>query len=356
MGFKVGDKVKFLNEVGGGTVISVIDHRMVKVETDDGFEMPVLTVNLIPDFRNNPPMETERRKTAVEVLNEPVVPEKSAITEINPWGKIKEEPGVYLAFEPQEQQWLLAGQLDVILINHTSYELLYSLFLQQDNNLQGIDFGSVPAHSKIVIESISRDEIENWNVGAIQLLFHADMPKKIYMPAHISLDIKANRFFKEGSFVSNTLLQGKALVVNLVSQLALVVASDQEAVRKYNSDITSHQSDVRKEKPYISKYKTAVGEAVVDLHIAELVDNIAGMTSHDMFVLQMSEFDKVLNSALENEYDKITFIHGVGNGVLKNAIIKALDDFEGVKNRMASISKFGVGAIDVIIKDKQKNS
>ncbi len=351
MAFKVGDKVKFLNEVGGGTVISVIDHKMVKLETDDGFEMPVLTINLIPDYRNNPQVEPEKRKSALELLNEPVVPEKSAISEINPWGTIKEMPGVYLAYEPQEQQWLLTGNIDVVLINHTGYELLYSLFLQQTETLQGVDFGSVPAHSKIVIESISRDDIEKWNVGAIQMLFHADEPKKIYMPVHISLDIKANRFYKEGSFIANSLLQGKALMVNLVSQMALTVASDQEAVKKYNSDIASQQSKVQKDRPFIAKYKTVVGEATVDLHIAELVDNISGMSSHDMFTLQMDVFNKALYSGMENDYEKIIFIHGVGNGVLKNAIIKALDNFEGVKNSMASISKFGVGAIDVIIKN-----
>jgi dsDNA-specific endonuclease/ATPase MutS2 len=54
-----------------------------------------------------------------------------------------------------------------------------------------------------------------------------------------------------------------------------------------------------------------------------------------------------------NEYEKVTFIHGVGNGVLKNAIIKALDEYEGTQNRMASMSKFGVGAIDVLIRDKE---
>jgi hypothetical protein len=39
--------------------------------------------------------------------------------------------------------------------------------------------------------------------------------------------------------------------------------------------------------------------------------------------------------------------------VLKNAIIKALDDYEGVKNKMASISKFGVGGIDIMINSKE---
>lgn len=354
MQFKVGDKIKFLDEVGGGTVISVVDHRMVKVMTDDGFEMPVMTTNLILDFRSGQHDEVGRTQPAnpLAILNAPVEPETPSITEINPWGKVKEEPGVYLAFEPQEQHWLLTGELDVLLINNTNYDLLFSLFLMQGEVMRGVDFSSIPANSKMVIESISRDDIESWNSGAIQLLFHADEPKKIYMPTHIVIDIKVSRFFKEGSYMTSGMLRGKALIVNLITQNALTVASDHEAVRKFNSDAVSQQSTVKKDRPFISKYQTAVGEATIDLHIGELVDNIAGMTSHDMFLLQMEMFNKALNSAMKEDYEKVTFIHGVGNGVLKNAIIKALDGYEGVENKMASISKFGVGAIDIMIKTK----
>ncbi len=39
MRFKVGDKVKFLNENGGGKVVAIVDSKLVKVETDDGFEL-----------------------------------------------------------------------------------------------------------------------------------------------------------------------------------------------------------------------------------------------------------------------------------------------------------------------------
>ena len=52
----------------------------------------------------------------------------------------------------------------------------------------------------------------------------------------------------------------------------------------------------------------------------------------------------MLDSAIAAEYNKVTFIHGVGNGVLKNAIIEALKDYKNTENRMASIAKFGVGA------------
>ena len=37
---KVGDKVKFLNDVGGGTVTGFLNKNMVNVENEDGFEIP----------------------------------------------------------------------------------------------------------------------------------------------------------------------------------------------------------------------------------------------------------------------------------------------------------------------------
>ena len=44
-----GDRVKFLNDVGGGTVRAIQDDEMALVERDDGFEVPCLISELIPD-------------------------------------------------------------------------------------------------------------------------------------------------------------------------------------------------------------------------------------------------------------------------------------------------------------------
>ena len=44
---KVGDKVKFLNDVGGGIVTSFINKNMVNVENEDGFEIPYPIVQLL---------------------------------------------------------------------------------------------------------------------------------------------------------------------------------------------------------------------------------------------------------------------------------------------------------------------
>jgi len=352
MKFKVGDKVKFIDEMGGGVVTKLIDTKLVKIKTDDGFEMPVITTNLMPDYRS---MQEESPSPYMSPpVSTPVVEdEPEFVSEINPWGKIKEENGVYIAFEPHEQQWILTGDMDVILLNNTPYELLYNLFLEREGSMQGVDFNSVPANSKIVIETISREEIDLWTSGYLQLLFHSDTPDKIYLPVHSVIDIKTSRFFKEGSYRSNSMLNNKAIIVTVITQNAMSIVSNSEAERKSEPVIEQRKTQVIKKKQLIDEYKKAQGEAEIDLHIAELVDNILGMSSLDMLKLQVDTFKKVLENAIINDYHKVTFIHGVGNGVLKNAIIKEIEDYEGIENRMASISKFGVGAIDVIIKIKE---
>ncbi len=47
MKFKVGDKVKFLNETGGGVVSKIVSGSLVYVATTDGFELPTSTGDII---------------------------------------------------------------------------------------------------------------------------------------------------------------------------------------------------------------------------------------------------------------------------------------------------------------------
>ncbi len=352
MKFKIGDKVKFIDEMGGGVVTKIIDTRLVNIKTDDGFEMPVITSNLMPDYRAIPAADAIKKNTPA-IVSTVEDEEPEFVTKINPWGKVKEEEGVYFAFEPHEQQWTLTGDLDVILLNNTSYELLYSLFLKRDGKIFGIDFNSVPANSKIVIETISREEVEQWTTGYIQLLFHADESDIIYLPVHSVLNIRIGRFFQEGSYKANSMLKSKAILVSVIMKSTMVAVSDGKADRKTDPVIGASKTQVVKKKQLIDKYKVALREAEVDLHIGELLDNILGLSSFDMLKIQIDTFKKILENAIVNDYQKVTFIHGVGNGVLKNAIINELKDYEGLENNMASISKFGVGAIDVIIKTKK---
>ncbi|MCB9187772.1 MAG: hypothetical protein H6599_00680 [Flavobacteriales bacterium] len=45
---KVGDKVTFLNDVGGGVVLEIINERYALVENEDGFDVQYLISELVP--------------------------------------------------------------------------------------------------------------------------------------------------------------------------------------------------------------------------------------------------------------------------------------------------------------------
>jgi hypothetical protein len=359
MRFNIGDKVKFLNEKGGGIVTAIVDNKLVRIETDDGFEMPVLSKDLIPDYRKKEAEEIRSsyqgpQKNEIPKVEAVPEPEETNVSDINPWGQTKEEEGFYLLFEPHEQQWVLTGDLDVLLVNHTPFDILYNLFLERDGNLEGVDYGSVPPESKTALASITRDEIDLWIRGIIQILVHETNPQKIFFPVHSVIDIRANRFFKEGSYQSNTLTNGKAIVSVIALRSTLRDAAENTGQQKFDVEPEKTKIAVKREIPLIEKFRTDTGEAVVDLHIGEIVDNIAGLDSRDMLQLQMNHFRKTLESAITEGYRKVTFIHGVGNGVLKNTIVKELEEYENLKGTMASIIKFGVGALDIAIEKDEK--
>lgn len=47
MEFKIGDKVSFLNEPGGGIVKRFLKKGLISIEIEDGFEIPVLYSNIV---------------------------------------------------------------------------------------------------------------------------------------------------------------------------------------------------------------------------------------------------------------------------------------------------------------------
>ena len=358
--FKVGDKVNFLNSTGGGTVKNIIDTRMVEVTIEDGFDIPVLMSDLVLDFRSQPDKRQQIvDSTQKEIQQKQIIEEKemddSRKSTLRRFGRNAEEEGLYLAFIPQDQQWLLTGLLDVVLVNNTPADALYSFNIKEENKYINVDYGSIAPHSKVVIESISREDIEYWCEGYIQVILSQEEADFVYHPLHAPFSFRSSRFFKDGSYVESGVLGEKAVMINLSSLIALK-GTETDFTKLMKSDdkkAVASNNKLVKEKAAIDRHQTAPGEAIVDLHIGELVDNILGMSSNDIFRTQINYFKKMLESAITNEYDKVTFIHGVGNGVLKNAIIEELKHYDNTSNRMASIMKFGVGAIDVMIKEKE---
>ena len=64
----------------------------------------------------------------------------------------------------------------------------------------------------------------------------------------------------------------------------------------------------------------------------------------------MNYFTRCLENAIANKLKKVTFIHGVGTGVLKTAIKEIVKDYNNVEIQDSSMHQFGYGAMDIIIR------
>ena len=87
----------------------------------------------------------------------------------------------------------------------------------------------------------------------------------------------------------------------------------------------------------------------VDLHINQLVKSSKGMSNHDMLTLQLDTARKQLEFAISKRIQKIVFIHGVGEGVLKVELEYLFARYKNVKFYDANYQKYGLGATEVYI-------
>lgn len=87
----------------------------------------------------------------------------------------------------------------------------------------------------------------------------------------------------------------------------------------------------------------------VDLHINQLVRSAKGLSNHEMLNLQLDTARHKLEFAMRKRIQKIVFIHGVGEGVLKMELEYLLGRYSNVKFYDADYQKYGLGATEVYI-------
>ncbi len=356
MRYKVGDKVKFLNEEGGGVVSKILSPSMVNVLIDDGFEIPTMINDLLgEDFGT----ENEATPTVVHDTSKGVVKKENYTDQI----RLQQESsrgtyseGIYFAFVPHNQNFISIGDIDLYVVNNTSMDLLYSFYLKGEEVYQTKSYGEVEAQSMYMVETISREQINTYLEGVVQGIFlNVEDKSSILAPVNTNFSIKPSYFMNEKNFKTSGLLDSKALFISLLplTMAKSIFKIETKVVEQEKIDVNEVQiakSKIEEPEQFIQKYKTGPREAVVDLHLVELVDSEEGLTSHDKLSLQLDHFKKALDSAIANYYTKVTFIHGIGQGVLKTHIQNSINDYPQVEYRDGSMKQYGYGATIALIR------
>ncbi len=93
----------------------------------------------------------------------------------------------------------------------------------------------------------------------------------------------------------------------------------------------------------------------IDLHIEQLTIGYKRMANHEIVTLQLETAKRQLDFAIRNRMQKVVFIHGVGEGVLKIELEYLFNRYENIKFYDADYQKYGMGATEVYIFQNEKS-
>lgn len=341
---KIGDKVRFLNSVGGGIVRRFISKDMISVEEDDGFEMPVLIKEcvIIADAGEVTADNAKNLSDSVnKSLERPVQVRET---------KDGDRLNFYLAFIAGNDRALSTSDFDAYFVNDSNYWLFFTYMSKSGANWETRFAGMVEPNMKMHIENFGKDVLNEMDRICIQgVAFKRDKDFQLKRPVNVEVKIDTVKFYKLHSFKTNEFFDENALIYTVMKEDEAQHPVEVSPVELEKAIKEKKAVDARSVVPKTTKVRNGIVE--VDLHIDELLDSTAGMNSADMLSHQIDEFNKVINTYKHLKGQKIVFIHGKGDGVLRKSLLDELKKrYPRYTSQDASFREYGYGATMVTIK------
>lgn len=158
-------------------------------------------------------------------------------------------------------------------------------------------------------------------------------------------DMKYN--LTELMLVSDSITEQEEEYNNKLPDLAKIIAQDvnEERQKLIQKDFEIKYANVR-----ATNQQRRGEHMVIDLHIHELIDNQSGLQDRTKLDIQLNHFERMMRIAGEQRVKRVIFIHGVGQGVLRNQIRTRLDSYyPDCTVRDGNPREYGAGATEVIL-------
>ena len=361
---KIGDKVRFLFETGGGIVKGFQGKDIVLVEDENGFSIPMLIRECVVIDTNEYNFE---KKTVAPQKEEPKKPKPTTTTfrdeeeDIEPQVTYRpmerregEKLNVALAFVPIDIKQISTTIFEAYIVNDSNYYLSYLYASPSAGGMKLRSQGIIEPNTKFFIEEFGREHLNELERINIQLFAFKEEKNYMKKPAvDVELRIDTIKFYKLHTFNTDSpFFEEPALVYDIVRNdrpvhQVFVEADDlkEALLKKKNEDSRPRHT------PQPARKQKADNTIEIDLHIHELLDNTNGMSNSDMLNYQLDVFRKTMDEYRNKKNQRLVFIHGKGEGVLRNALLKELKSKYGsCISQDASFREYGFGALLVIIK------
>lgn len=378
---KIGDRVRYLNDIGGG-IITKIDGKLAYVN-DNGFETPVLLKELVvvlPAGHENvagganlmfdqKAFDKGRQSgPQIQASEQPAVSEPAANGPVEETSH-GEKLNISLAFEPSDVKQLSKATFNAVLVNDSNYFLDFAFLsrLEGEHGWKIVFKGEVMPNELIDLAQYSHENIGEIEKVALQCIaYKTDKIFSMKSPVNAVRKIDLTKFHKLHCFRTSVYFDTPVLEFPLVTDDLPVRSPENELSRivesAENEKISKEHAALFAEKYRVSSNKNKKHSdpadnpfkllplIVTDLHIAELVDTTAGMDAKAIITLQLDTVRKTMNAHSRRKGQKLVFIHGKGEGVLRKAVWDLIrKEYPRSELQDASFREYGFGAALVTI-------
>ncbi len=379
---KIGDKVRFLSETGGGKVSGFQGNNIVLVEDEDGFEIPTPISDVVVVEQDDYTMgkmiaakmdakQQAEAHAATELRNDSrsiksILNDHEAETdmtvdeydasdrEITYRAPARERDGgnklnACLAFVPIDIKEVTNTRFETYMVNDSNYYLHFVYMVAEGNAWTLKAEGEVEPNTKLFIEEFGRDALGSMGRIAVQMTaYKKDKPFLLKPAVDVQMRIDPVKFYKLHVFEENDFFEQPALIFHIVQndEVARPLVVDSHRLKEQMYKDETVVTDKTKQK-----HRKDDGTLVVDLHADEVLETKAGMNAADILHYQLDVFKKTMEEHKKSRGQKIVFIHGKGDGVLRQALLQELKyRYKNCTWQDASFREYGYGATQVTIK------
>lgn len=365
---KIGDKVRFLSETGGGTIVGFQNGNIALVEDNDGFQIPTQLQDLVVvnddkqartamggtmTQQHDDDKPSSKADAGHSIVKPTITPRPASHVSVYE-REDSDMTNLLFGFVPKDEKNISKTSFYLYAINDCNYFISFTYSLPFGDEWKLLSHGELEPNTKQLIAEVSIDDIEDYSSGAVQMnAYKIDKIFKLQPTMDVKLRIDPVKFFKAHTFKENDFFDEDALIIpvveNSVPVKLLSINADElqkKMIEKQRVDITAPARHSQ------AKRNSQKGDEplVIDLHISELLDSTAGMSHTDILKYQLEVFNNTLEEYKQKKGMKIIFIHGKGEGVLRNAIIKELRyRYKSYSYQDASFQEYGYGATQVTI-------
>ena len=389
---KIGDKVRFLSESGGGVIAGFQGKNIVLVEVEDGFQIPTPindVIQVIDDDYSTGKIVGSTLPKPTSVKNaltssapdneEEPIDDDPSTKEITFRAPAEERKGgnllsCYLAFVPMDMKDMTHTRFESYFVNDSNYYVRFTYLSAEGNSWKLKSSMEVEPNTKEFIEEFGKEDLNDLGHVAIQLLsYKRDKSFMLKPTIDVQFRIDTVKFYKLHTFQENDFFELPALLYTIVENdkvtRPLVVDSKQLKEEMYQKEPKDHievtKADEKENDTYVRRYnaRKQTGNpfqlkhrgdediVVVDLHAHELLDTTTGMSAIDILNFQLQKFRDTLQQYKDKKGQRIVFIHGKGEGVLRRALINDLNyRYKKYQYQDASFQEYGYGATQVTIR------